>query len=136
MTAVFADTVYWVAVTLTDDQWHSAAMAAQSRLESEEIVTTEEVLTEFLTALSARQYSRANASAAVRRIIANPNISVIQQSHDSFMRGLTRYEQRLDKGYSLQDCVSMNVMELLNITEILTADRHFEQEGFIALMRP
>ena len=136
MTAVFADTVYWVAVTMPEDQWHSAAIAAQNRLESEEIVTTEEVLTEFLTLLSARQYSRARASAAVRRIIANPQIRVVEQSHDSFTDGLTRYERRLDKGYSLQDCVSMNVMERLNITEILTADHHFEQEGFIALMRP
>lgn len=136
MTAVFADTVYWIAVALPDDQWSSAAQAAKNRLQSEEIVTTEEVLTEFLTALASNPYSRAKAIELVQEVMESPEILVIQQSHDSFMRGLARYEQRPDKGYSLQDCVSMNVMERLNITEILTADRHFEQEGFIALMRP
>lgn len=136
MTAVFADTAYWIAVALPDDQWNAAAQAAKSRLQSEEIITTEEVLTEFLTALAANPYSRAKAIELVQEVMESPEISVIQQSHDSFMRGLERYEQRPDKGYSLQDCVSMNVMELLNITEILTTDRHFEQEGFIALMRP
>lgn len=136
MTAVFADTVYWVAVALPDDQWSSAAQAARSRIEPNEIVTTEEVLTEFMTALASSPYSRAKAIEIVREVIANPEFVVVAQSHDSFSDGLTRYEQRADKGYSLQDCVSMNVMERLNITEILTADRHFEQEGFIALMRP
>ena len=136
MTAVFVDTSYLIAMADPGDQWRLAAQTAIARLGEVELVTTDEVLVEFLTALSSNPYLRSIASTAVRRIIANPNIEVIQQSHDSFMRGLARYEQRPDKGYSLQDCVSMNVMEMLNITEILTADRHFEQEGFTALMRP
>ena len=41
----------------------------------------------------------------------------------------------MDKGYSLQDCVSMNVMESEGINHVLTNDRHFEQEGFVVLMR-
>lgn len=136
MTEVFVDTSYWIATTDPNDQWRAMAQAAKARLGEVELVTTEEVLIEFLTALSGSPHMRARASNAVREIIADSRIRVVEQSHDSFMDGLTRYEQRLDKGYSLQDCVSMNVMELLNITEILTADRHFEQEGFIALMRP
>ena len=60
---------------------------------------------------------------------------VIHQSHESFQRGLDRYANRSDKGYSLQDCVSMNVMEAEGIAEILTGDHHFEQEGFTVLMR-
>ena len=136
MTEVFVDASYWIATTESSDQWRTAALAAKERLGEVDLVTTEEVLTEFLTALSASPHMRATASAAVRRIIANPQITVVQQSHDSFTDALARYERRLDKGYSLQDCVSMNVMERLNITEILTADLHFEQEGFIALMRP
>ena len=51
------------------------------------------------------------------------------------LAGLARYERRLDKGYSLQDCVSMNVMEAEGITGVLTSDHHFEQEGFTILMR-
>ena len=42
---------------------------------------------------------------------------------------------RPDKGYSLTDCISMQTMRREGLTEILTNDRHFEQEGFRALFR-
>jgi predicted nucleic acid-binding protein len=45
--------------------------------------------------------------------------------------GLKLYQQRLDKGYSLTDCISMNTMRKSGITEVLTHDLHFTQEGFI-----
>lgn len=44
------------------------------------------------------------------------------------------YEQRLDKGYSLVDCISINVVRDRGITEVLTNDHHFEQEGFASLI--
>ena len=59
----------------------------------------------------------------------------MEQSRDTFLAGLARYERRLDKGYSLQDCVSMNVMEAEGITGVLISDHHFEQEGFTILTR-
>ena len=71
----------------------------------------------------------------VRRILSNQDVRVMEQSRDTFLAGLARYERRLDKGYSLQDCVSMNVMEAEGITEVLTSDHHFEQEGFTILTR-
>ena len=70
-----------------------------------------------------------------RWIRSDPNIQVVEQTHHSFIDGLIRYANRLDKGYSLQDCVSMNVMESEGVTEVLTNDRHFEQEGFTILMQ-
>ena len=45
------------------------------------------------------------------------------------------YEARPDKGYSLTDCISMQTMRKEGISEALTDDRHFEQEGFRALFR-
>ena len=64
----------------------------------------------------------------------NPNVKVIPQTRDSFARGLNRYENRLDKEYSMQDCISFNTMEDEGITTALTSDHHFEQEGFVVLM--
>ena len=107
------------------------------RLGDIRLVTTEEVLTEFLTALS--RYGarlRDQAVQAVRMIQSDANIKVLTQSHESFVDGLARYERRLDKDYSLQDCTSMNVMGAEGITEILTSDHNFEQEGFTILMKP
>ena len=53
----------------------------------------------------------------------------------SFEAGLRLYEARPDKGYSLTDCISMQVMRREGIREVLTFDRHFEQDGFRILFR-
>ena len=137
MTVVFVDAAYWIAVFRGDDQWSVAARHAMERLGDPDLVTTEEVLTEFLTALSRHGGGlRARAVQAVRMIRSDANVKVLNQSHDSFLDGLARYEGRLDKGYSLQDCISMNVMESEGITQVLTSDHNFEQEGFTVLMKP
>lgn len=136
MRAVFADTVYWIATVRPGDQWREAAKTARDELGPTRLITTDEVLTEFLAALSTGGPKMRQAAVnMVREILSNPNIRVVPQSRDSFLKGLTRYHARSDKQYSLQDCVSMNVMESESITEVLTNDSHFEQEGFTALMR-
>ncbi len=42
----------------------------------------------------------------------------------------------MDKTYSLCDAVSFVLMRLEGITEALTTDHHFEQEGFVRLLKP
>jgi uncharacterized protein len=49
-------------------------------------------------------------------------------------RAVTLLQQRLDKDYSLCDGVSFVLMRDEGITEALTTDRHFEQEGFQRLL--
>ena len=136
MTPVFADTVYWIATALPNDQWRAAAREARRSLGPVALVTTDEVLAEFLAALS-RGGPRVRSAAArtVRAILSGSTVRVIPQSRSSFTRALDRYEARGDKEYSLQDCASMNVMEAESITQILTNDHHFEQEGFTVLMK-
>jgi len=101
-----------------------------------QIVTTDEVLTEYLTFFSTAPESlRREAAESVEGILANPVIRVIPQSRESFLTGLQLYRARPDKGYSLVDCISMQAMRKEGLTEVLTNDRHFEQEGFRALFR-
>jgi predicted nucleic acid-binding protein len=71
----------------------------------------------------------------VEAILDDPTVRVIPQSHDSFQAGFELYRSRPDKGYSLTDCISMQTMRQEGLTEILTGDRHFGQEGFQALLR-
>jgi predicted nucleic acid-binding protein len=66
--------------------------------------------------------------------LADPLVMVRPQTHQSFLDGLALYKARLDKEYSLTDCISMNVMWQDGITEVLTHDDHFVQEGFIKLL--
>ncbi len=69
----------------------------------------------------------------IQDILQNDYVQVIPQSHDTFLAGLELYKQRFDKQYSLTDCISMQTMKQWEITEVLTHDRHFKQEGFTIL---
>jgi predicted nucleic acid-binding protein len=136
MRHLFADTFYWVALFSPRDQWHQHALDMSRTLGEHHLWTTEEVLTEFLTICSAMgPHLRQRAVTLVRHMLSDPNITVLPQTHTSFLEGLTLYEQRPDKHYSLTDCISMNVMRQHGLTEVLTHDRHFEQEGFQLLFR-
>lgn len=44
------------------------------------------------------------------------------------------YRTRLDKDWSLTDCLSFVVMERRHLTEALTTDGHFEQAGLKVMM--
>ena len=133
MRRVFADTFYWLAIFLPGDPWADTVNLVD--LSETRLVTTEEVLTEFLAAVSAHgNYTRRLACRLVRAIINDRTVEVIAQSHESFLAGLALYERRPDKEYSLVDCISMNVMRRRNIHAVLTRDRHFSQEGFIRLL--
>ncbi len=68
---------------------------------------------------------RQSGANAVLEILNAPDVTVHSQSHESFLAGLGLYRRRSDKGYSLTDCISMNTMRRLKISEVLTADRHF-----------
>jgi predicted nucleic acid-binding protein len=135
MRQVFAGAHYWVAIINDQDQSHAAAKAISLTLQGAMIFTTEEALTEVLAFFSERgQHLRQLTTATVRSLAADPMIRILPQSHQSFLTGLALYEARPDKGYSLTDCISILVMRQKGITEILTHDDHFTQEGFIKLL--
>lgn len=73
MRHVFADTFYWVALAHPKDQWHERAITLSKSLGQVQIITTEEILVEFLTQLSGYGATlRAKAVALTRSILANP----------------------------------------------------------------
>jgi uncharacterized protein len=95
------------------------------------LYTTDTVFDEYLAAYGAREaYLRQRAAATVRRLLASPEVTVIHQTRELFLEGLTLYEARPDKAYSLTDCISMQTMRREGLTEVLTNDHHFTQEGF------
>jgi predicted nucleic acid-binding protein len=135
MRQVFADTVYWIALANPLDQWHPAAVRASASLRRIMIVASEEVLTEFLAHFSGQgQMVREGAVRYAERILSNPHITVRPQSHQTFLDGFALYKARPDKAYSLTDCISMETMRQEGITEVLSHDNHFTQEGFTVLL--
>ena len=136
MIALFADTFYWIALADFSDSAHQRALAITTQRAASSIVTTDEVLAEYLTFFAAAPaLLRRQVAASVQGILASPVIRVIPQSRSSFLAGLDLYIQRPDKGYSLTDCISMQTMRREGLVGALTKDRHFEQEGFRVLFR-
>jgi predicted nucleic acid-binding protein len=131
---VFADTFYWLALARPRDTWHVPVWQWATANSATRIVTTDEVLTEFLNALCGTgPAGRAYAASTVHDIRSDPQMDVLPQSRTDFDAALALYEARPDKGYSLTDCRSMVALRALGISEVLTNDHHFTQEGFTIL---
>lgn len=135
MRKVFADTFYWVALINLKDQWRERALEVSRKLVDVSIVTSDEVLTETLNYFAeSGEFLRERAVKDVQAILLNQNVEIISCQHDKVLEAIEFYGKRLDKGYSLTDCISMLTMQSLNVQEILTHDNHFEQEGFKILL--
>ena len=132
--AYFADTFYWVALMFPRDTFHAAVALFSRTLGPAHLVTTDEVFSEVLSHFAALgPYWRAEAAATVHDARGDPNVTVLPQTRVDYDAALVLYEARLDKGYSLVDCRSMLAMRAHALTEVLTHDHHFAQEGFTIL---
>ena len=132
MSRVFADTFYFLALVNRRDAAHAQAVKLGGRPDLD-LLTTSWVLTEVVDALATPGH-RAVAAALVRKLQRDAHITIVVATQDWFDRGLELFEARNDKAWTLTDCISFAVMHSFGLTEALTADRHFEQAGFRALM--
>ena len=60
---------------------------------------------------------------------------IIAASDELTAAAIELYSTRPDKSWTLTDCASFVVMHREGIREALTGDRHFEQAGFVALLK-
>jgi predicted nucleic acid-binding protein len=70
-----------------------------------------------------------------RALRSDNRMTVVAASSDLLARGCELYETRLDKPWSLTDCTSFIIMQDYSIQNALTADHHFEQAGFRAILK-
>ena len=136
MKTVFADTAYWIALLNPRDQHRATALSVSRSMGQALIVTSQMVLVEFLNSFAAfGPRCRELAVALVRRISGDPAVRIVPQTDGLFAEALKLYGSRPDKGWSLTDCASMQIMEDQGITDVLTSDIDFEQAGYHALLR-
>ena len=133
MRAVFADTFYYVALLNTRDMWHERVTELSQTL-SQRVYTTAWVLTEVADGLTTPGQRRGFLTllASLRRA---RGCVIVPAAERLFEAGLDLYGQRLDKQWSLTDCISFVVMRENGITDALTGDHHFEQAGFRILLK-
>ena len=133
MITAFADTSFYIAFVNPNDASHETAMDFVQHFRGR-LVTTEYVLIEVGNWL-ARSGDRRVFLNLLRDLQADPDTTVLAGAHTLFEAGLTLYSRRLDKDWSLTDCISFVVMRQYGMTQALTGHHHFEQAGFTALLR-
>ena len=133
MKTVLADTSFYVAVLNPADALHRAA-SVWSQETSLKVVVTEFVLVELANFL-ADSPQRQRLGNLVQYLRNNSHTIVVPVSTTLLDRGLDLFTHRPDKSWSLTDCISFQVMEDYGLSEALTADHHFKQAGFTALLR-
>jgi len=128
----FIDTSFVVALVNQRDQYHAQALELARRFDKRSLLTSDAVLLEIGNAL-ARNFKGASIQ-IIEHFLTSDEVEIIPLNTQLFARGFELYRSHLDKSWGLIDCVSFIVMRDFGLTESLTADKHFEQPGFSALL--
>ena len=131
----FLDTAYVLALANRADQWHPGAAEWRAWLTRRRypVVTTEYILAEIADGLAAVRL-RPRAVRFIDLLLADPRVDVVPASSVLFTEAFMLYRTRPDQGWGLTDCASFVVMRDRGLTAALTADNHFRQAGFGALL--
>jgi predicted nucleic acid-binding protein len=130
---LFLDTVFIQALLNRRDQYHDQAQTFLPRVRTAaEVWITEAVLTEVGNALSAS--NRMAASAFIRQSYQTANMRVVSVDTSLLQEALDLYQSRSDKAWGLTDCISFVVMQRHGLTDAVTADLHFTQAGYRAML--
>ena len=130
MDKVFADTSYYIALLVNTDGLHRRAVDLSRKYQGR-IITTTWVMLELGNYCSSLQM-RQKFATAEKTLRSSPHVLITPAS--DYDQGLKLYVQRLDKEWSLVDCLSFVTMQNQSITDAWTSDHHFEQAGFNALL--
>jgi len=133
MKTIFADAFYFLAIINPRDAAHAAAVAF-STTGTPNLVTTAFVLIELADGIGSTA-DRHLFQVILDDLQQNPRATIVPPTQDLLQRGIELYLKRPDKKWSLTDCISFVVMQDHGLTEALTGDHHFEQAGFVALLK-
>ena len=130
---IFLDTGHLIAVFSEDDALHDRSLSWAAKIR-EPLVSTEHVLWECVNFLS-KGRNRSTAQAIAEFLLDPDFCELIHATPALLEAGLRLHRSRPDKDWSLTDCISFHVMLERDITRALAHDEHFEQAGFVALLR-
>lgn len=128
------DTSGFFSVYSEEDVHH--ATAREIYQQSRQRITTSYVLAEYVALAAVRGLPRAEVLAFSEAILSDDSIEIVWVDENLHAQALALLQARRDKTYSLCDAVSFVIMRERQITEALTTDQHFAQEGFIRLLQP
>lgn len=136
MNEIFLDTSFAIAVVSKKDQLYQKANVWLDKIEASNIsvITTQAILLEIGNALFKSAFRQVGIG-LLKHYENDPNTKIISLTNEIYNKAFELFSDRQDKEWGLIDCVSFVVMQEQEITEALTADEHFIQAGFRALLR-
>src|SRR5687768_5796970 len=128
---LFLDSSYAIALAARTDENHIRALELAQQLEASgtHLITTRAILLEIGNALAKVRHREA-AVRLLNALESDPRVEIVSVSDELYRRGLDVYRDRVDKDWGLIDCISFVVMSDHELTDALTADKHFRQAGF------
>ncbi|MBI3466335.1 MAG: type II toxin-antitoxin system VapC family toxin [Planctomycetes bacterium] len=133
---LFVDTSGFFALLVRRDSKHQAArrILRRSRDELRRLVTTDYVLDETATLLKSRGEGRL-ADDLFNRVFQSAACRVEWTDEERFAKLRPFFLKHLDQAWSFTDCLSFWIMKEFGLKDALTTDAHFEQAGFVALLK-
>ena len=139
MSSLFADTSGLG--NLIDPTQPHHALAAEiyrtARQQNRRVVTTNYILTELVALLtSPLRIPRSLVIEFIDGLVASPFIEIVHIDPTLNEQAWRLLKSRPDKEWSLVDCASFVVMQQHGLTDAFTTDHHFEQAGYMRLLKP
>jgi len=138
MNTLFIGTSGWGNLFDSSQPYHFQAteIYLPAKAEDRKIITTNYIIIELVSLLiSPMRVPRQQIIEFIIGLKTSPYLKIIHLDaslDDQVWHYFQRYQ---DKDWSLVDCASFIIMNQYNIAEALTSDHHFEQAGFIRLLK-
>ena len=97
-------------------------------------ITHSLILAELVALCTVRKVKRGKSLAFVQAVLGNADIEVVWADEILLKQALQLLTRRKDKNYSWCDATSFVLMSDRALSDALTTDRHFDQEGFHRLL--
>lgn len=135
---VFVDTQGWAEIFHQPALHHAQAEALlrQAHADQWELITSNLILSELVPLFRSRLFRlpQPHVLTIITQIRALPNVTVIHVDPLTDQQAWGLLYANPQQPWSHVDATSMVLMHQLGLTEVFTADRHFEQAGFTVLL--
>ena len=137
MNEVFADTSGWANAFVKTEPYHleASTLVKQWQQNNRRVVTTNYVLSELISLFTRLGAPRVRGVKYIETLHSADWIEIVYVDESLDQKAWQLLANRLDKQWSLVDAASFVIMQERNLTEALTEDHHFEQAGFVRLLK-
>ena len=138
MNDIFADTCGWGHLIDPSQAYHTLAadIYRHIRQQGAKVVTTNYIITELVALMtSPLRLSRTVIIGFIESLKTSTYVEIVHIDSGIDEQAWQMLTSRQDKEWGLVDCASFVVMKQRGITRLLTTDHHFEQAGFVRLLK-